>query len=114
MSVSDCVVAESLALRGRYCVDLNSEVNVQVGPIYKCQLRKFQVRYNAEIQLFSKWWKQLSTFTYVVFAFETTLYFHSTMFHREMVCFLLHYIYLSAVVTFQVKIVYKTYNEVLH
>ncbi|XP_041806380.1 N-myc-interactor [Chelmon rostratus] len=35
-------VAESLALRGRYCVDLNSEVNVQVGPIYKCQLRKFQ------------------------------------------------------------------------
>ncbi|XP_042283269.1 N-myc-interactor isoform X1 [Thunnus maccoyii] len=35
-------VAESLALRGRYCVDLDSEVNVQVGPIYKYELRKFQ------------------------------------------------------------------------
>ncbi|TKS67909.1 N-myc-interactor [Collichthys lucidus] len=35
-------VAESLALRGKYCVDLDSEVNVQVGPIYKYQLRKFQ------------------------------------------------------------------------
>ncbi|XP_076603073.1 N-myc-interactor isoform X2 [Chaetodon auriga] len=35
-------VAESLALRGRYSVDLNSEVNVQVGPIYKYQLNKFQ------------------------------------------------------------------------
>ncbi|XP_071340791.1 N-myc-interactor isoform X2 [Trachinotus anak] len=35
-------VAESLALRGRYRVDLDSEVNVQVGPIYKHQLRKFQ------------------------------------------------------------------------
>ncbi|XP_044073644.1 N-myc-interactor [Siniperca chuatsi] len=35
-------VAESLALRGRYRVDLDSEVNVQVGPIYKYQLRKFQ------------------------------------------------------------------------
>jgi len=39
-----CVVAESLALRGRYLVDLDSEVNVQVGPIYKHQLCKFQVR----------------------------------------------------------------------
>ncbi|KAG8000999.1 N-myc-interactor, partial [Nibea albiflora] len=35
-------VAESLALRGKYHVDLDSEVNVQVGPIYKYQLRKFQ------------------------------------------------------------------------
>ncbi|XP_040913614.1 N-myc-interactor [Toxotes jaculatrix] len=35
-------VAESLALRGRYRVDLDSEVYVQVGPIYKHQLRKFQ------------------------------------------------------------------------
>lgn len=35
-------VAESLALRGRYRVDLDSEVNVQVGPIYKYELRKFQ------------------------------------------------------------------------
>ncbi|XP_056280483.1 N-myc-interactor-like [Pseudoliparis swirei] len=35
-------VAESLALRGRYLVDLDSEVNVQVGPIYKHQLCKFQ------------------------------------------------------------------------
>ncbi|XP_062288402.1 N-myc-interactor isoform X1 [Scomber scombrus] len=35
-------VAESLALRERYCVDLDSEVNVQVGPIYQYQLRKFQ------------------------------------------------------------------------
>ncbi|XP_070831389.1 N-myc-interactor isoform X1 [Chaetodon trifascialis] len=35
-------VAESLALRRRYCVDLYSEVNVQVGPIYKYQLNKFQ------------------------------------------------------------------------
>ncbi|XP_026150926.1 N-myc-interactor [Mastacembelus armatus] len=35
-------VAESLALQGRYCVNLDSEVNVQVGFIYKYQLRKFQ------------------------------------------------------------------------
>ncbi|XP_056287540.1 N-myc-interactor-like [Pseudoliparis swirei] len=35
-------VAESLALRGRYLVDLDSEVNAQVGPIYKHQLCKFQ------------------------------------------------------------------------
>ncbi|KAM7406810.1 hypothetical protein PAMA_002839 [Pampus argenteus] len=35
-------VAEGLALRGRYRVDLDSEVNVQVGPIYKYQLRKFE------------------------------------------------------------------------
>ncbi|KAM7406811.1 hypothetical protein PAMA_002839 [Pampus argenteus] len=38
-------VAEGLALRGRYRVDLDSEVNVQVGPIYKYQLRKFEVRF---------------------------------------------------------------------
>ncbi|XP_070771343.1 N-myc-interactor [Enoplosus armatus] len=35
-------VAESLALRGRYRVDLDSEVNVQVEPVYKYQLCKFQ------------------------------------------------------------------------
>ncbi|XP_049450830.1 N-myc-interactor [Epinephelus fuscoguttatus] len=35
-------VAERLALRGSYHVDLDSEVNVQVGPIYKYELRKFQ------------------------------------------------------------------------
>lgn len=35
-------VAESLALRGRYRVDLENEVNVEVGPIYKYHLRKFQ------------------------------------------------------------------------
>ncbi|XP_054470939.1 N-myc-interactor isoform X2 [Anoplopoma fimbria] len=35
-------VAESLALRERYRVDLDSEVNVQVGPIYSYQLCKFQ------------------------------------------------------------------------
>ncbi|XP_022609628.1 N-myc-interactor-like [Seriola dumerili] len=35
-------VAESLALRGRYRVDLDSDVSVQVGPIYKYKLRKFQ------------------------------------------------------------------------
>ncbi|XP_056244880.1 N-myc-interactor [Seriola aureovittata] len=35
-------VAESLALRGRHHVDLDSDVNVQVGPIYKYKLRKFQ------------------------------------------------------------------------
>nr|XP_040057196.1 N-myc-interactor isoform X1 [Gasterosteus aculeatus aculeatus] len=35
-------VAESLALRGKYRVDLDSEVTVQVGPIYKYQLCKFQ------------------------------------------------------------------------
>lgn len=35
-------VAERLALRGSYCVDLNSEENVQVGPSYIYQLRMFQ------------------------------------------------------------------------
>ncbi|XP_035030744.1 N-myc-interactor [Hippoglossus stenolepis] len=35
-------VAEVLALRGKYLVDLDSEVNVQVGPVYKQELRKFQ------------------------------------------------------------------------
>ncbi|XP_040004228.1 N-myc-interactor isoform X2 [Xiphias gladius] len=35
-------VAESLALRGRYLVDLDTEVNMQVGPIYKHELRMFQ------------------------------------------------------------------------
>ncbi|XP_008295054.1 N-myc-interactor [Stegastes partitus] len=35
-------VVQSLALRGRYLVDLDTEVNVQVGPVYKYQLRKFQ------------------------------------------------------------------------
>ncbi|GAA6219742.1 N-myc-interactor-like [Lates japonicus] len=35
-------VAESLALRGKYRVELDAEVNVQVGPVYKHQLRKFQ------------------------------------------------------------------------
>lgn len=35
-------VAESLALGERYCVDLDSEVNVQVGPSYQYKLRKFQ------------------------------------------------------------------------
>ncbi|XP_034417274.1 N-myc-interactor [Cyclopterus lumpus] len=35
-------VAESLSLKGRYHVDLDSEVNVQVGSIYKHQLCKFQ------------------------------------------------------------------------
>ncbi|KAI3355944.1 hypothetical protein L3Q82_004495 [Scortum barcoo] len=35
-------VAEILALMGWYLVDLDSEVNVQVGPINKYQLRKFQ------------------------------------------------------------------------
>ncbi|XP_031725870.1 N-myc-interactor [Anarrhichthys ocellatus] len=35
-------VAEGLALSGRYRVDLDSEVNVQVGHVYKYQLCKFQ------------------------------------------------------------------------
>ncbi|XP_034042667.1 N-myc-interactor [Thalassophryne amazonica] len=35
-------VAESLALRGRYTVDLQSPVSVHVGPVCKKQLRKFQ------------------------------------------------------------------------
>ncbi|KAM8856026.1 N-myc-interactor isoform 2-T3 [Spinachia spinachia] len=35
-------VAESLALRGKYRVDLDSEVTMQVGPIYKYELSKFQ------------------------------------------------------------------------
>ncbi|XP_068428738.1 N-myc-interactor [Clinocottus analis] len=35
-------VAESLALKGRYHVDLESEVNVQVGPTFNHQLCKFQ------------------------------------------------------------------------
>lgn len=35
-------VTESLALRGKYRVDLDSEVNVQVETIYKYQLCKFQ------------------------------------------------------------------------
>ncbi|CAB1421862.1 unnamed protein product [Pleuronectes platessa] len=35
-------VAEVLALRGKYLVDLDSEVNAQVGPVYKHQLCKFQ------------------------------------------------------------------------
>nr|XP_046260294.1 N-myc-interactor isoform X2 [Scatophagus argus] len=35
-------VAENLALRGGYHVDLGSEVHVQVGSVYKYHLRKFQ------------------------------------------------------------------------
>ncbi|KAM9347746.1 N-myc-interactor [Symphorus nematophorus] len=35
-------VAESLALRGSYLVDLDSQVKVRVGPVCKHQLRKFQ------------------------------------------------------------------------
>lgn len=35
-------VAESLALRGRYSVDLDSEVDVLVEPTSTCALRKFQ------------------------------------------------------------------------
>uniref|UniRef100_A0A3P8U6P0 NID domain-containing protein n=1 Tax=Amphiprion percula TaxID=161767 RepID=A0A3P8U6P0_AMPPE len=35
-------VVQSLALRGRYHVDLDTEVNVQAGPVYNYQLRKFQ------------------------------------------------------------------------
>ncbi|XP_068581310.1 N-myc-interactor [Cebidichthys violaceus] len=35
-------VAESLALTGSYRVDLDSEVNVQVGPIHKYELCKYQ------------------------------------------------------------------------
>ncbi|XP_029386326.1 N-myc-interactor [Echeneis naucrates] len=35
-------VAEGLVLRGSYYVGLDSKVNVQVGPIYKHKLRKFQ------------------------------------------------------------------------
>ncbi|XP_069011314.1 N-myc-interactor-like isoform X2 [Embiotoca jacksoni] len=35
-------VADSLALAGTFCVVLDSEVNVQVGPVYEYQLRKFQ------------------------------------------------------------------------
>uniref|UniRef100_A0A3Q1G7A5 N-myc and STAT interactor n=2 Tax=Acanthochromis polyacanthus TaxID=80966 RepID=A0A3Q1G7A5_9TELE len=35
-------VAQSLTLRGRYRVDLDTEVNVQVGPVYDYHLRKFQ------------------------------------------------------------------------
>lgn len=45
-----CVVAGNLALRGKHHVDLDSAVNVQVGPIYKYELRKFQVMYNTEIE----------------------------------------------------------------
>lgn len=35
-------VPDSLVLRGRYCLDLDSGVDVLVGPIYNYQLRKFQ------------------------------------------------------------------------
>lgn len=35
-------VAQSLALRGRYHVDLDTQVNVKVGPVYNYQLRKYQ------------------------------------------------------------------------
>ncbi|KAJ4932923.1 hypothetical protein JOQ06_029761 [Pogonophryne albipinna] len=35
-------VADGLALRGRYRLDLDSEVNVQVGPVYSYQLFSFQ------------------------------------------------------------------------
>ncbi|KAF7643389.1 hypothetical protein LDENG_00240530 [Lucifuga dentata] len=35
-------VAEGLAMTGSYRVDLDSEVNVQVGPVYTYQLRMFQ------------------------------------------------------------------------
>lgn len=35
-------VTESLVLRGRYDVELDTEVKVQVGPIYEYQLRRFQ------------------------------------------------------------------------
>lgn len=35
-------VVQTLALRGRYLVDLDTEVNVQVLPVYHYQLRKFQ------------------------------------------------------------------------
>lgn len=46
LCVCVCVVAENLALRGEYRVDLDSEVNVQVETVYKYQLCKFQVRFN--------------------------------------------------------------------
>lgn len=48
MYVHSCAVAERLVMRGRYNVELDAEVNVQVGPIYEYQLRRFQVRYNTE------------------------------------------------------------------
>lgn len=38
-----CVVSEDLALRKTYLVDLESEVNAEVGPVYKHHLQKFQV-----------------------------------------------------------------------
>lgn len=41
-------VTESLVLRGRYDVELDTEVKVQVGPIYEYQLRRFQVSYSTE------------------------------------------------------------------
>lgn len=38
-----CVVSEDLALRGTYLMDLESEVDAEVGPVYKHHLHKFQV-----------------------------------------------------------------------
>ncbi|KAK5861618.1 hypothetical protein PBY51_023000 [Eleginops maclovinus] len=35
-------IADGLALRGTYRLDVDSEVNVQVGPVYSHQLRRFQ------------------------------------------------------------------------
>ncbi|KAG7239129.1 hypothetical protein INR49_030010 [Caranx melampygus] len=42
LGTSHFCTLESLALRGKYTVDLDTEVNVHVGPVYKHQLRKFQ------------------------------------------------------------------------
>jgi len=38
------VVAENLAMRERYTIHLDSEVDVKVGPAFNYQLNKFQVR----------------------------------------------------------------------
>lgn len=37
-------VAERLVLKQKYPVDLDTEVTVKVGPVYRHELRKFQVR----------------------------------------------------------------------
>lgn len=45
LCVCVCVVAENLALIRKYLVDVESKVNVKVGPVYEHHLRKFQVEF---------------------------------------------------------------------
>lgn len=60
-----CVVSEDLALRGTYLVDLESEVNAEVGPVYEHHLHKFQVLFyklKVILHIFNTCFTDLSVF----------------------------------------------------